>query len=94
MMRDARKLLDLDAKHTFMIGDNMGTDILGAVQLGYQSVLVLSGSCNREDVEKVARTYWTVAPPSRYTIKAVKAAGGDPDQFTTTRPAKPVVAVA
>ena len=56
MMRDARKLLDLDAKHTFMIGDNMGTDILGAVQLGYKSVLVLSGSCDRKDAEQYAFT--------------------------------------
>ena len=60
MMRDARKMLNLDAKHTFMIGDNMGTDVLGAVQLGYKSILVLSGSCSMDDVKDYAFTPSTV----------------------------------
>src|SRR5262249_13738336 len=43
MMRAARKELGLATDETTMIGDTMETDILGAVQLGYHTVLVLSG---------------------------------------------------
>jgi NagD protein len=37
-----------------MIGDTMETDILGAVQMGYRSILVLSGGTNREDINHFA----------------------------------------
>lgn len=50
MMRAARKELGLDAAHTFMIGDTMSTDILGGVQLGYHTILVLSGGTRRESL--------------------------------------------
>jgi NagD protein len=50
MMRAARKELGLDAAHTFMIGDTMDTDILGGVQMGYSTVLVLSGNTKAADL--------------------------------------------
>ncbi len=50
MMRAARKELGLDAAHTFMIGDTMSTDILGGVQLGYHTILVLSGGTKRSEL--------------------------------------------
>jgi NagD protein len=52
MMRDARKELDLGTDQTTMIGDTMETDILGAVQLGFHSVLVLSGGTSRDDLPR------------------------------------------
>jgi NagD protein len=54
MMRAARKELGLSAGETTMIGDTMETDILGGVQMGYQTVLVLSGGTCREDLAKFA----------------------------------------
>ena len=54
MMRAARKELGLDASRTTMIGDTMDTDILGGVQLGYRTVLVLSGGTRREDLAAFA----------------------------------------
>lgn len=54
MMRAARKELGLSTDETVMIGDTMETDILGAVQLGFHSVLVLSGGTRREDLPKYA----------------------------------------
>lgn len=54
MMRAARKELGLDAIRTTMIGDTMDTDILGAVQLGYRAILVLSGGTSREDLAAFA----------------------------------------
>src|SRR5437588_4884342 len=54
MMRAARKELGLTTEETTMIGDTMETDILGGVQLGFHTVLVLSGGTNREDLQRYA----------------------------------------
>ena len=54
MFREARKKLGLRTDETVMIGDTMETDILGGVQMGYQTVLVLSGGTEAEDVKKFA----------------------------------------
>lgn len=54
MMRAARKELGLSTDETIMIGDTMDTDILGGVQLGFHTVLVLSGGTKREDLAKFA----------------------------------------
>ncbi|MBL8827985.1 MAG: TIGR01457 family HAD-type hydrolase [Planctomycetaceae bacterium] len=54
MMRAARKQLGLRAEETTMIGDTLETDILGAVQLGYRAILVLSGGAQREDLTHYA----------------------------------------
>jgi NagD protein len=54
MMRAARKELGLSAAETTMIGDTMETDILGGVQLGYNTVLVLSGSTKETDLPRFA----------------------------------------
>jgi NagD protein len=54
MMRAARKELGLRAEQTVMIGDTMETDILGGVQLGYKTVLVLSGGTSRKALAEYA----------------------------------------
>jgi NagD protein len=54
MMRGARKELGLSAEQTIVIGDTMETDIVGGVQLGYHTALVLSGSTKREDLKRYA----------------------------------------
>lgn len=54
MMRSARKALGLETAYTTVIGDTMTTDIQGGVQMGYKTVLVLSGVCKREDLIKYA----------------------------------------
>ncbi|MDB5358477.1 MAG: family HAD-type hydrolase [Phycisphaerales bacterium] len=54
MMRAARKELGLSTDETTMIGDTMETDILGGVQLGFHTVLVLSGGTSREDLPRYA----------------------------------------
>jgi NagD protein len=54
MMQGAREELGLTADQTVMIGDTMETDILGGVQLGYRTVLVLSGGTQREDLDRFA----------------------------------------
>lgn len=54
MMRAARKELNLTTDETTMIGDTMETDILGGVQLGFHTVLVLSGGTKEDDLEGFA----------------------------------------
>jgi NagD protein len=54
MLRAARKELGLTTDQTVVIGDTMDTDILGGVQLGFKTVLVLSGGTAREDLVRYA----------------------------------------
>lgn len=54
MIRAARKELGLTAAETTIVGDTMETDILGGVQMGYRTVLVLSGGTKREDLKNFA----------------------------------------
>jgi NagD protein len=44
----------LTAEQTIMIGDTMETDILGGVQMGYQTILVLSGGTSEADLGRFA----------------------------------------
>jgi NagD protein len=54
MMRAARKELGLTTDETAIIGDTMETDILGGVQLGYHTVLVLTGGTQPDDLAHFA----------------------------------------
>lgn len=54
MMRMARKELGLRTAEITMIGDTMETDVLGGVQMGYRTVLVLSGGTERADLHDYA----------------------------------------
>ncbi|MDW8264537.1 MAG: TIGR01457 family HAD-type hydrolase [Gemmataceae bacterium] len=54
MLRGARKQLGLRTDETIVIGDTMETDILGGVQMGCHTVLVLSGGTKVEDLRRYA----------------------------------------
>lgn len=54
MMRSARKSIGLETAETVVIGDTMATDIRGGVQMGYKTILVLSGVSTREDLRNFA----------------------------------------
>ena len=54
MMRSARKELGLRTDETTVIGDTMETDMLGGIQLGYRTILVLSGGTRPDDLAKFA----------------------------------------
>lgn len=51
--QQALTLLGTTAEETVAIGDRLDTDILGAVNAGMRSLLVLSGSSTREDIDDV-----------------------------------------
>ncbi len=54
MLRGARKELGLSTDQTVVIGDTMTTDILGGVQMGYKTILVLSGGTQQADLRHYA----------------------------------------
>lgn len=54
IFRAARKHLGLSSGETIMVGDTMETDILGGNQLGFRTVLVLSGGTKRSDLTRFA----------------------------------------
>lgn len=52
MMRTALNYLDVHSEDTIMVGDRMDTDIIGGVQAGMETILVLTGVTRREDVHR------------------------------------------
>lgn len=54
MLRAARKELGLATDETIVIGDTMDTDIIGGVQMGYKTILVLSGGTSASDLSRYA----------------------------------------
>ena len=79
MFRGARKALGLRTAETTMIGDTMETDILGGVQMGYRTVLVLSGGTKREDLvsyayqpDRVVRSIADLLTPSYFPELSAK----------------------
>jgi NagD protein len=54
MMRSARKYIGLETAETTIIGDTMDTDIQGGVQMGYKTILVLSGVSKKEELNNYA----------------------------------------
>lgn len=54
MMRAARKKLGLTTDQTIVIGDTMDTDILGSIQMGYKTILTLSGVSKMNNISDYA----------------------------------------
>jgi NagD protein len=54
MMRSARKFIGLETAETTVIGDTMDTDIQGGVQMGYHTILVLSGISKNHQLKAYA----------------------------------------
>ena len=51
MMRSALNAIDAHSETTAMIGDRMDTDVVAGIEAGLETVLVLTGSTRREEVE-------------------------------------------
>lgn len=52
MMRTALRTLDAHSEDSVMIGDRMDTDIVAGIESGLQTILVLSGVTQRDQVER------------------------------------------
>lgn len=51
MMRTALNRIEAHSEHTVMIGDRMDTDVISGLEVGMRTILVLSGSTSRQEVE-------------------------------------------
>ena len=63
---------------TIMIGDTMETDILGGVQMGYRTILVLTGSTKREDLADVRLSARHCRRFDRRSLRPRQAASRNP----------------
>lgn len=52
MIRDALNILGAHSRSTVMIGDRMDTDIIAGVEAGVETILVLSGITQRDEIER------------------------------------------
>ncbi|MGE5604047.1 MAG: HAD-IIA family hydrolase [Nitrososphaerales archaeon] len=52
MMRLALNYIGAHSESTVMVGDRMDTDVIGGVQSGMETILVLSGVTRRQDVDR------------------------------------------
>jgi NagD protein len=52
MMRSALNRIDAHSESTVMIGDRMDTDMIAGLEAGLRTILVLTGSTRREQVER------------------------------------------
>ena len=52
MMRSALNAIDAHSETAAMVGDRMDTDVISGLEAGMHTVLVLTGSTNREEAER------------------------------------------
>lgn len=52
MMRSALNAIDAHSESTAMIGDRMDTDVVSGIEAGLETILVLTGVTNRDEVER------------------------------------------
>jgi NagD protein len=52
MFRSALNAIDAHSESTVMVGDRMDTDVVAGIEAGLETVLVLSGSTSRADVDR------------------------------------------
>ena len=52
MMRSALNYIGAHSENTIMVGDRMDTDIIGGIESGMDTILVLTGVTAKEDIER------------------------------------------
>jgi NagD protein len=52
MLRSALNQIEAHSENTVMVGDRMDTDVVAGIEAGLDTILVLTGSTRREDVER------------------------------------------
>ncbi len=61
MLRSALNYLDVHSEESVMVGDRMDTDIVGGIESGMRTILVLTGVTQHSDVERFPyRPTWIV----------------------------------
>jgi NagD protein len=52
MLRSALNQIEAHSENTVMVGDRMDTDIVAGIEAGLDTILVLTGSTRRADIER------------------------------------------
>jgi NagD protein len=52
MMRSALNTIDAHSETTAMVGDRMDTDIVSGIEAGLETILVLTGTTTRDEIER------------------------------------------
>ena len=52
MLRSALNRIEAHSESTIMVGDRMDTDVLAGIEAGLDTILVLTGSTRRHDIER------------------------------------------
>jgi NagD protein len=52
MLRSALNRIEAHSENTIMVGDRMDTDVVAGIEAGLDTILVLSGSTRRADIER------------------------------------------
>jgi NagD protein len=52
MLRSALNRIEAHSENTVMIGDRMDTDVVAGIEAGLETILVLTGSTRRSDIER------------------------------------------
>lgn len=71
MYQYAIRLLGAAPEHTIAIGDRLNTDILGAVNTGIRSIMVLTGISSKEDLKSIDYQPTWVMPDLQAVTKAL-----------------------
>lgn len=97
MLRAARKELNLTTDQTVVIGDTMETDILGGVQLGFKTILVLSGGTRHADLSRyayrpdmVVESIADISHAQMLARESAAAPSSNTDPALTTKTKKPL----
>ena len=52
MMRSALNAIDAHSETTAMVGDRMDTDVVSGLEAGLETILVLTGSTGRDQIDR------------------------------------------
>lgn len=74
MYQQAMACLGVDPAHTVAIGDRLETDILGAINAGIRSVMVLTGISDEAEVEREGYGPTWIVPGLPEIVEAIRAA--------------------
>jgi NagD protein len=80
MMRSALNRIEGHSETTVMIGDRMDTDVISGLEAGLRTVLVLSGSTGRNEVERYPYRPTRVVDSIADVVPLVAALGPDMDE--------------
>ena len=81
MMRSALNRIDAHSETTVMVGDRMDTDMVAGLEAGLRTVLVLTGSTKREQVERFPYRPTTIVDSVADVVELVDAWMDDEEEI-------------